>query len=61
VERAFETGEKKYACQLLVGKPAGKYPLGKPWRRYEYNIEVDLKEIVWHGVDWIRVVQYRAI
>jgi len=30
VEGAFDTGEKKYACRLLVGKPEGKYPLGKP-------------------------------
>ena len=54
-------GEKKYACRLLVGKPEGIYPPRKPWRRCEYNIEVDLKEVVWHGVDWIRVAQYRDI
>jgi hypothetical protein len=61
VEGTFDTGEKKYACRLLVGKPEGKYPLGKPWRRNECTIEVDLKEIMGHGVDWIHVARYRDI
>jgi hypothetical protein len=59
VERAYDTGEKKYACRHLVGKPEGKYPVGKPMRKCDYNIEMGLKEIVWHGVGWIRLAQYR--
>jgi len=37
----------------LVGKPGGKRPLGRPRRRWEDNIKMDLKEIKWAGVDWI--------
>jgi hypothetical protein len=36
-----------------VGKPQGKRPLGRPRRRSVDNIKIDLREIVWDGVDWI--------
>jgi hypothetical protein len=51
---AFSTnGEKRNAYRLLVRKPEGKIPLGKPRRRWVDNIEMDLGEIGLDGVDWI--------
>jgi hypothetical protein len=44
-------GEKRNAYRLLVGKPEGKRPLGRPRRRWVDNIKIDLLEIVWGGVD----------
>jgi hypothetical protein len=48
-------GEKKNAYRLLVGKPEGKRPLGRPRRRWVDNIKMDLFEIP--GVDWIGLAQ----
>jgi hypothetical protein len=42
-----------------VGKPEGKRPLGRPRRRCVDNIEMDLREIGWDGVDWIDMSQDR--
>jgi hypothetical protein len=42
---------------VQVGKPEGKRPLGRPRRRWEYGIRMDLREIglgVWIGFDWLR-------
>jgi hypothetical protein len=38
-------GEKRNACRILVGKPEGKRPLGRPRRRWVYNIQIDLRHI----------------
>jgi hypothetical protein len=46
-------GEKRNAYRLLVGKPGGKRPLGRPRCRSADNIKIDLLEIGWGGVDWI--------
>ena len=47
------TGEVKGADRVLVGKPEGRRPLGRPRRRWEDNIKVDLQEMGWrHGLDW---------
>jgi hypothetical protein len=46
-------GEKRNACRILVGKPEGKKPLGRPRRRWVENIKIDLIEIEWDGMDWI--------
>jgi hypothetical protein len=46
-------GEKRNGCRLLVGKPEGKRPLGRPRRRWIDNIKMDLSEIgVSCGLDW---------
>jgi hypothetical protein len=45
--------------RILVGKPGGKKPLGRPRRRWEYNIEMDLREIGWGCMDWIDLAQDR--
>jgi hypothetical protein len=42
-----------------VGKPEGKRALGRPRRRCDENIEMDLREIGWGGMDWIDVAQDR--
>jgi hypothetical protein len=52
-------GEKRNAHRLLVGKPEGKGPLGRSRRRWVDNIEMDLLEIGWGGVDWIGLAQDR--
>jgi hypothetical protein len=44
-------GEKRNAYTLLVGKPEGKRPLGRPRRRRVDNIKIDLLEIGWGDVD----------
>jgi hypothetical protein len=45
--------------KVLVGKPEGKRPLGRPRRRWEVGIRIDLGEIDLWGVDWIRLAQDR--
>jgi hypothetical protein len=45
-------------CKVLVGKPEGKRPLGRPRRRWEDGIRINLREIDW-GVEWIQLVQNR--
>jgi hypothetical protein len=42
-----------------VGKPEGKRPLGRPRRRWEDGIRMDLREIGLGGVDWIRLARVR--
>jgi hypothetical protein len=42
-----------------VGKPEGKKPLGRPTRRWEDNIKMDLREIGWDGMDWTGLAQDR--
>jgi hypothetical protein len=50
--RACSTnGVKKNAYRILVGKPERRRPLGRPRRRWVDNIEIDLREIGWDGVD----------
>jgi hypothetical protein len=52
-------GEKRNAYKILVGKPKGKRPLGRPRRRWVDNIKMDLTEIGWGGMDWIDLAQVR--
>jgi hypothetical protein len=42
-------GERRHMYRILVGKPEGKIPLGRPWRRWEDGIKTDLKDIGWVG------------
>jgi hypothetical protein len=50
-------GEKRNAYRLLVGKPEGKRPLGRPRRRWVDNIRMDLGEVGWSDVDSIGLAQ----
>jgi hypothetical protein len=52
-------GETRNACRILVGKPEGKRPQGRPRRRWVDNIRMDLREIGWNGTDWIYLAQDR--
>jgi hypothetical protein len=52
-------GEMRNAYNILVGKPEGKRPRGRPRHREEDNIRMDLKEIVWEGLDWMHLAQDR--
>jgi len=49
--------EKRGAYRVLVGKPEGKRPLGRPRRRWEDNIKMDLQEVRCEGMEWIELVQ----
>jgi len=51
-------GERRGVYKVLVGKPEGKRPLGKPRHRWEDNIKMDLQEVgcgVWTESSWLRV------
>jgi hypothetical protein len=52
-------GEKRHAYRLLVGKPVGRIPLGRPRRRWVNNIRIDLGEVGWGDVDWIGLAKDR--
>ena len=41
------------AYRVLLGKPEGRIPLGRPRRRWEDNIKMDLRELGWRSMDWI--------
>jgi hypothetical protein len=50
-------GEVRGASNILVGSPEGRRPLGRPRRRWEDNIKMDLREIGFGDVDWIHWAQ----
>ena len=51
--------EVRGAYRVLVGKPEGKRPFGRPWHRWEGNIKIDLQEVECGVIDWIDVAQDR--
>ena len=53
------TGEEKGVYRVLVGKPEGKRPLGRPRRRWVDNIGMDLQEVGCGYMDWIGLAQDR--
>jgi hypothetical protein len=52
-------GKRRVAYRVLVGKPEGKRPLGRPRRRWEDNFKTDLLEVGYGCVDWIGLAQDR--
>ena len=50
-------GERRGVYRVLVGKPEGKRPLGRPRRRWEDNIKMDLQEVGCGFMDWIELPQ----
>ena len=51
-------GEERDVYRVLVGKPVGRRPLGRPRRRWVDNIGMDLQEVdvgIWTGLGWHRI------
>jgi hypothetical protein len=59
-EHVARVGEGRGIYRVLVGRPEGKRPLGRPRRRWEDNIKMDLREIGIDGTNWIRLAQDRV-
>jgi hypothetical protein len=49
--------EKKNAYGILMEKPEGRRPLGRPRRGWVDNIKMDIREIGWEGINWIDLAQ----
>jgi len=52
-------GDRRGAYRVLMGRPEGKRPLGRPRIRWEDNIKMDFQKVGWGGMDWIDVAQDR--
>jgi len=52
-------GEMTGVYRVLVGKPEGNKPLGRPMHRWEDNIKMDIQEVRCWGMDWIELAQDR--
>jgi len=52
-------GERRVVYRVWEGKPEGKRPLGRPRRRWEDNIKMDLQEVGCGSMDWIELIQVR--
>ena len=57
VEHVACIGDWKGVYRVLVGKPEGNRPLGRPRRRWEDNMKMDLQEVGCEGMDWIDLAQ----
>jgi hypothetical protein len=53
-------GEEGKVCNVLVGNPEGKRPLGRPRLRWEDEMRMGLREIGWGCVEWIQLAQDRG-
>jgi hypothetical protein len=53
-------GEGRGAYRTLVGRPEGRLPLGRPRRRWEDNIKMDIREVGWEEMNWIELAQDRG-
>jgi hypothetical protein len=51
--------ERRCVYRVLVENPEGKRPLGRPRRRWDDNIKMDLQEVRFGGMDWIELAQDR--
>jgi hypothetical protein len=50
-------GERSGVYRVVVGKPEGKRSLGRPRRRWEYNIKMDIQDVGCGGLEWIELAQ----
>jgi hypothetical protein len=55
--RVARIGAKRNAYRILMGKPEGKRPVGRPRCRWEDNVKMDLRKIGWGRMDWIILAQ----
>ena len=53
-------GKRRGVFRVLVGKPEGKRPLGRPRRRWKDNIKMDVQKVACGGMDWIELAQDRT-
>jgi hypothetical protein len=53
-------GEGRGVYRVLVGRPEGKRPLGRPRRMWEVNIKMDLRELEIDGANWFQLVEDRV-
>jgi hypothetical protein len=60
VEQVSRVGKRMGAYRVLVGKPEGKRPLGRPRCRWEDNIKMDLQDMGWRDMDCIDLAKKRA-
>jgi len=51
--------DRRRTYKVLVGRPEGKRPLGRPRCRWEDNVKVDLQEVGWGDINWIDLAQDR--
>jgi hypothetical protein len=54
-------GEERNVYRVLMGKLEGKRPFGRPTRRWEDGMRMDLRETGWGSVDWIQLAQGRDL
>jgi hypothetical protein len=54
-----QMGAKRNSYRILVEKPEGKKPLGRPGHRWVDNMKMDLRKIGWGGMDWINLAEDR--
>ena len=52
-------GEGRHVYMVVVGKPEGKNPMGRPRRKWEDNIKMDLQEVGYGGMYWFELAQDR--
>jgi hypothetical protein len=60
VEHVARMGEGRGVYRVLIGRPEGERPLGRPRRRWEDNIKMDLREISIGEANWIQLAQDRV-
>jgi hypothetical protein len=56
---AARMGERRCIYRVVAENPKGKRPLGRPRRRWEDNIKMDLQEVGYRGMEWIELAQDR--
>jgi hypothetical protein len=59
VGNVAQNGKKRNAYEILVGKPEGKKPLGRPRRMFVNNIKMDLRRCDWDCIDWTDLAEDR--
>jgi hypothetical protein len=59
VGHVVHMGERRAVYSVLVGKPEGKRPLGRHWHGWEDNIKMELQEVGFGGMDWIKLARVK--